>query len=382
MTSTSGRRVVVPLTNKSGGSVAAGDVVIVDTGNNDAFTTTTSAGYTGTVGVAQETIANNATGRVCISGYVALVNVNASVTRGNYGKTHTVAKQATDMGATRATGAAMQFLTGGTTPDAVLFGLVDSGVGGSLTDHTHAATGSGANGGGNALDVNAGSLRIPVGTSSLTTTEGYLGYESTKERLRLYDGQRERTMGIVGWAPRGLPMGYDNSAAYSTAAVMAANGGSLATAMLVVGHLLLEQVRFRSTDTSTQRTWGWDLYEQRLNNGNSGENTLDRVANSTADETFTPSAASIRTIAAASAPVYIPPGIYWLVIQNRHASNSLGIGTTAPAGFNFGAVQFKTTTNPNGATLDFVAATWTQNNAITACVLDGRVFGQTTAYPA
>ena len=113
---TYGRQVVLPLTNKSGGSVIAGDVVIIDTANDAAFTTTTTSAYSGGVGVAQETIASNAVGRILLHGYAALVNVNASVTRGNYGKTHTVAKQATDAGASRIAGTFVQFLTGGTTP--------------------------------------------------------------------------------------------------------------------------------------------------------------------------------------------------------------------------------------------------------------------------
>jgi hypothetical protein len=120
MASTRGRQVVVPLQNKSGGAVAAGDVVVVDTGNNDAFTTTTSAGFTGGIGVVQEAIANNATGRVLVSGYAALVNVNASVTRGNFGATHTVAKQAAGSGS-RGAGTFCQFLTGGATPDAIVY---------------------------------------------------------------------------------------------------------------------------------------------------------------------------------------------------------------------------------------------------------------------
>lgn len=118
---TYGRQVVLPLTNKSGGGVVLGDVVVVDTTNNDAFTTTTSANFTGLVGIAQETIANNATGRVLISGYASLVNVNASVTRGHFGATYTVAKQATDAAASRQIGTFCQFLTGGTTPDANVF---------------------------------------------------------------------------------------------------------------------------------------------------------------------------------------------------------------------------------------------------------------------
>ena len=116
-----GRQVVVPMTNKSGGGVIAGDVVIIDTANNAAFTTTTSAGYTGMIGIVQETIAVDAIGRVLTSGYAALVNVNATVTRGNFGKTHTVAKQATDAGAARIAGTFCQFLTGGTTPTAMMY---------------------------------------------------------------------------------------------------------------------------------------------------------------------------------------------------------------------------------------------------------------------
>lgn len=120
-----GRNVVLFLTNKSGGAVALGDVVIIDTTNDTAFTTTTTAGYTGHVGVAQESIANNAAGRVQVQGYTSLINVSASVTRGDYAKTHTVAKQAVSVGSSRATGAFCQFLTGGTTPAAALFGIPD-----------------------------------------------------------------------------------------------------------------------------------------------------------------------------------------------------------------------------------------------------------------
>ncbi len=129
MPNTYGRQVVLPLTNKSGAGVIAGDVVVVDTTNNDAFTTSAAGNVTSMVGIAQDTIANNATGRVLVSGYAALVNVNASVTRGHYGATYTVAKQATDAGTSRVLGTCMIFLTGGTTPDAHLFGAVDLGTG-------------------------------------------------------------------------------------------------------------------------------------------------------------------------------------------------------------------------------------------------------------
>lgn len=133
MASTRGRQVVIPLTNKSGGSVAAGDVVISDASNDTSFTTTTTGRYEGVVGIAQETIASNATGRVLIAGHAALVNVPASVTRGHYIETHTVVKQATGS-ATRRSGSLGVFLTGGTTPTALLGGLPDqTASGGAVT---------------------------------------------------------------------------------------------------------------------------------------------------------------------------------------------------------------------------------------------------------
>lgn len=77
------KRRVVELTNKSGGSVAAGDVVILDASNDSAFTTTSSADNGLVIGVAQETIANNAAGKIQTAG-LATVNVTGSVARGAY----------------------------------------------------------------------------------------------------------------------------------------------------------------------------------------------------------------------------------------------------------------------------------------------------------
>lgn len=231
------------------------------------------------------------------------------------------------------------------------------------------------------IDINTGALRLPVGTGNLTTTEGYIGYQSTTEIVRVYDGQRERAVSATGWVPFLYMPNFVSSAALTTALSLAANGGSLAVPMYLAGHMLLERVLLRNTDTTLARSWHWDLYVQRLNNGNSGENTLDRVASATADESFTAAAASTRALAAGSAPVYLGPGVYWLVIQNTHASNTFGIGSTAvSAAMANNSGQTKTLTVPNGSTLDFVAATWTKVTAMYALRLEGRVFGQTTQF--
>ena len=130
MASTTGRKVIIPLTNKSGGSVAAGDVVVIDTTTDESFTTTTSAGSEQSIGIAQETIASNAVGKVLVQGYAALVNVSASATRGYYLETHTVAKQATSAAA-RTAGAFGQVLKAGTTPSAFIWGVADQTAAGA-----------------------------------------------------------------------------------------------------------------------------------------------------------------------------------------------------------------------------------------------------------
>lgn len=144
-----GRQVVQTLTNQSGGAIIAGDVVIVSTANDESFTTTTSAAYNSTrVGVAQESIAAAATGRILLEGYAPLVNVSASATRGHYLLTHTVAKQATSQ-AGYAAGAFGQILKAGTTPSAMIFPVAQVGSAGvarsgSTTDN-HLAVWNGSN---------------------------------------------------------------------------------------------------------------------------------------------------------------------------------------------------------------------------------------------
>ena len=157
-----GRNLVMQLTNKSGGSLAQGDVVIVDTSNNEACTTTTSGRAEVSVGVVLEVngIANNAAGRVLVAGYAPLVNVPASVTRGHYVETHTVAKQATGNSARRS-GSFGQFLTGGTTPTAWLWGQTDQSASGLTSPLTTK---------GDLWGYDSVNNRIPVGSNGQVLT--------------------------------------------------------------------------------------------------------------------------------------------------------------------------------------------------------------------
>lgn len=132
-----GRQVVLRLTNKSGGGLVEGDVVIVDSTTAASVTTTTTAGLaTDAVGVALETIAGDAIGRICISGYVPKINLSGAASLGDTLTTHTVAKQAAPSG-TRGAGTFGEVLGTGTTPAALLWGVPDSSsAGGSIATDT------------------------------------------------------------------------------------------------------------------------------------------------------------------------------------------------------------------------------------------------------
>lgn len=185
---------------------------------------------------------------------------------------------------------------------------------------------------------------------------------------------------IDGWLPYAYPIMYTHDAEFSISQSLPAGGGSAAIPFALAAPMLLESVTILQVSTSSERTWGWDLYWQENNTGDSGENTLARLAACSANDTFTPATALQRTLSAGSAPVSLDAGLYWLVIQNRHASNTFELALHEVNNFARSGWQYKTTSNPNGATLDFVAATWGKSSEIPAARLNGRVFGQTTAF--
>lgn len=81
------------LTNKSGGQVVAGTVVIADTTADASFTTTATGSHEKVIGVVQETIANNAAGVVKHHG-TSQVLVNGATAKGDWLGTSTTPGQA------------------------------------------------------------------------------------------------------------------------------------------------------------------------------------------------------------------------------------------------------------------------------------------------
>lgn len=81
------------LTNKSGGQVIAGDVVVADTTTAESFKTSTTLGDTTVIGVAAETIAADASG-VVLYGGIQDVLITGSATLGQFLRQSTTAKKA------------------------------------------------------------------------------------------------------------------------------------------------------------------------------------------------------------------------------------------------------------------------------------------------
>lgn len=184
-----GRSNVVTLTNNSGGALIAGDVCVQDTSADEKATTTTSAASVLKVFVAAESIASGAAGKFYESGYCPLVNVNASVTRGRFLFTHTVAKQAAE-NATYGSGAFGKILKSGTTPSAIIYSataqISGSGVtrSGSTTDgHLAVWDGSNADSIKDGGAVSSGRVLIAENTPTGTGTTSFTSIPGTYTKL-------------------------------------------------------------------------------------------------------------------------------------------------------------------------------------------------------
>lgn len=125
------------LTNKTGVSLVAGDVIAFDTANSSSVALGDTASSQKQFVIALESIANNASGRFGLAGSVVTVNVTGAVTRGNYlvksATTKVLADSAIAMGNTQPppTGAVALALTPDTTGTciALILGKL-GGVGG------------------------------------------------------------------------------------------------------------------------------------------------------------------------------------------------------------------------------------------------------------
>jgi hypothetical protein len=213
--------------------------------------------------------------------------------------------------------------------------------------------------------------------ASPSAIEGSIGWDATGHDLEVYDSQRNRDIGVRGWAPSAFPLGFAQNGTYTTSLALAANGGSVAVPFMVEADMLVQSVSFYNGTGAGTMEFG--LYEQYLNNGNAGENSLALVTG-IAVASRTNTASAVQTVNITTPGTYLPAGVYWGVFRNTHASTVFAMGSLAAGTMALANCQTKTLGTALGSTLDFVAATWTKVNSTAGARLNGLVFGATAAF--
>lgn len=227
-------------------------------------------------------------------------------------------------------------------------------------------------------------LKPTTGTGRPTSTPSRIGqlYIDTTNGLRWISVGASssadwKTMSAVGWLPFAYPYGYyADSNPGASANILTSRG--IASAIFLPAPMQLQSMTIRILAT-TQHSWSWALYVQDSNSGDSGENTLRRVAASNGTDTFTSAVTVDRTLDASSAPVLLDPGTYWAVVRNDHGSNNLPVGytTTSVSAIDIGQISSGSITL--GSTIDLVT-NWSHLNDFMLFYLSGRVFGQTSGW--
>lgn len=164
-----------------------------------------------------------------------------------------------------------------------------------------------------------------------------------------------------GWQAHAFPSLFiPDAASYSNSVALAANGGTLIVPFFLSGNMYVSELALRVTTTSVAYNIGWDVYIQDNNDLIGGDAVLRKVAVGAQNTTGTFGGAAATLGLTTDTQFLLTPGAYWVAVQNRHASNTVNVAYHPNSAIAPGTAMLKTTTNPNGATLDISAsASWT-----------------------
>lgn len=237
------------------------------------------------------------------------------------------------------------------------------------------------------IDTGDGIVLPPKSSDPTAYDQGHIYYNDARHRFRVNrraDGSNDIWQDLVaqGNAPYAFPVGWVPSGTYTTAVTLAANGGSLACPILVPAPMVVTAVDIWNTDTTLAREFEANLYLDAWAStavqaqGGSGGDAYTVAS-------WTASVGSIKTADyGGSSPIWLEPGIVWLVIRNIHASNTLGVGSLAAAG-TFSSIlnshQTKTLGSFLDTTLDLITG-WSKSSAIPGVVLRGRLLGSAVVW--
>lgn len=182
----------------------------------------------------------------------------------------------------------------------------------------------------------------------------------------------------LGRMPYAFPLSFHgamvSNGVSDLAIVSGGNGGALATPMDVPAPLALQSCSIRQGSTANLRTGQWRLYREPEGGGA----TLEEVPGAAGSFSFTPSAIDDRVSPAATPGVLLQPGLYWLVIRNTSAAQTFSVRRFVSTEAMGNVAMVNTSVPGLGATIDL--STWGKNPGVFLARLNGRVFGQSSAF--
>ena len=218
------------LTNKSGATVAANSVVVVDTTADSAFTTTTTASVSKVAGVTQASIIANASGIVKQFG-VSSVLVTGTTSRGDWLTTSTTAGRAVAVTQT-------------TPPEGAFALALSATVGAGTVTALLLSVASQAGG------------QLPTATSPSQTTDGAAVWDSNDNLLTIGDGASRQTFypdrQMVLRASSDTPVEINST---TTADIIVASGLSIP----VTSKIIIDYCFSKDADAATATRLGLKL---------------------------------------------------------------------------------------------------------------------------
>lgn len=217
-----------------------------------------------------------------------------------------------------------------------------------------------------ALTQNTTTYEIPLADIAVANGFATLAQSTISQRQRSIIGHSS------GWQSKAFPQDY----------VISANTGQTVTLtpaqtilfpIALTGNMNLAQLDIvLQPGVAVNNTFGWDLYIEDVDDGNTAENTIRRVTQSAADVTTVGNVTGVSAAMGGTTP--LAPGVYWLAIQNRHGVNNLVIAAFSTGLLGANRSYTKTTANPLTQTLDAVTG-WSTSLFLPHVVLRGYVFG-------
>jgi len=176
--------------------------------------------------------------------------------------------------------------------------------------------------------------------------------------------------------PLGHVLGGSHSASSALIAVVSSNGGAAAQAIWLPGPMLIQSVTIRQAATASARAAEFRIYRDV------GTSSASFITGTDGTFSFTPASADDRTANVSVPGTLITPGVVWFVLRNTSTTQTFPLArqaaTTELVG-NGSAADMTTGIAALGSTIDITAFD-TKNTGVFGVRLNGRVFGQTSAF--